>query len=95
MTTYGADRCRFVRAPRLRGTAAWLPTLVALAAGAIFVTFGVGHFADHGSEVADFRGYQVPFPSLAVWAVGVVELGGRGGVAPRALRPAGGGGPRR
>jgi len=65
-----------LRAPRLRGRAAWLPTLVALAAGVIFVTFGVGHFAEHGSEVADFRGYEVPFASLAVWAVGVVELGG-------------------
>jgi putative oxidoreductase len=65
-----------LRAPRLRGSAAWLPTLVALAAGLIFVIFGAGHFADHGAEVADFRGYEVPFPSLAVWAVGVVELGG-------------------
>jgi putative oxidoreductase len=53
-----------------------LATLVALAAGVIFVAFGVGHFANHGSEVADFRGYQVPFASLAVWAVGVVELSG-------------------
>ena len=65
-----------LRAPRLRGSTAWLATLVALAAGVIFVAFGVGHFANHGSEVADFRGYQVPFASLAVWAVGVVELGG-------------------
>jgi putative oxidoreductase len=51
-------------------------TVVALAAGVIFVAFGVGHFANHGSEVVDFRGYQVPFASLAVWAVGVVELSG-------------------
>ena len=65
-----------LRAPRLRGSAAWLATLAALAAGLIFVTFGAGHFANHGAEVADFRGYQVPFASLAVWAVGVVELGG-------------------
>ena len=65
-----------LRAPRLRGSTAWLATLVALAAGVIFVAFGVGHFANHGSEVAAFRGYQVPFATLAVWAVGVVELGG-------------------
>jgi putative oxidoreductase len=65
-----------LRAPRLGGKAAWLPTLLAVAAGVIFVSFGVGHFAHHGSEVADFRRYQIPFPSLAVWAVGVVELGG-------------------
>ena len=65
-----------LRAPRLRGITAWLATLVALAAGGIFVAFGVGHFANHGSEVAAFRGYQVPFATLAVWAVGVVELSG-------------------
>ena len=65
-----------LRAPRLRGCTAWLATLVALAAGVVFVAFGAGHFANHGSEVAAFRGYQVPFATLAVWAVGVVELGG-------------------
>jgi putative oxidoreductase len=64
-----------LRAPRLGARAAWVPTVVAVAAGAVFVTFGAGHFAGHGSEVADFRGYQVPFASVAVWAVGVVELG--------------------
>ena len=65
-----------LRAPRLRGSTAWLATLVALAAGGIFVAFGVGHFANHGSEVAAFRGYQVPCATLAVWAGGVVELSG-------------------
>jgi putative oxidoreductase len=48
--------------------------VVALAAGLIFVSFGVGHFARHMAEVTDFRRYQVPFPSLAVWAVGILEL---------------------
>ena len=65
-----------LRTPRLRGRAAYLPTLAALVAGTIFISFGVGHFAGHGSEVADFRRYEVPVASLAVWAVGVVELGG-------------------
>jgi putative oxidoreductase len=41
----------------------------------IFVSFGVGHFARHVAETTDFRRYQVPFPSFAVWAVGVWELG--------------------
>ena len=68
-----------LRDPRLRGSTAWLATLVALAAGVVFVAFGVGHFANHGSEVPNFRAYQVPFASLAVWAVGVVEF--TGGVA--------------
>jgi putative oxidoreductase len=59
----------------LRGHGAYLPTLVAFAAGLIFVSFGVDHFAHHAAEVTDFRRYQVPFASFAVWAVGVVELG--------------------
>ena len=62
-----------LRRSRLAGRLAYLPTLVALAAGLIFVSFGAGHFADHAAEVGDFRRYQVPFASFAVWAVGVVE----------------------
>jgi putative oxidoreductase len=59
--------------PRLAGITAFLPTLAAIAAGVVFVSFGVGHFARHAAEVGDFHRYQVPFPGLAVWAVGVVE----------------------
>jgi putative oxidoreductase len=65
-----------LRTPRLEGPIAYLPTVVALATGLIFVSFGVGHFARHAAEVNDFRRYEVPFASSAVWAVGVVELGG-------------------
>ena len=64
-----------LRRPRLGGRAAYLPTLVAFAAGLIFVSFGVGHFARHMAEAGDFRRYQVPFASFAVWTVGVLELG--------------------
>jgi uncharacterized membrane protein YphA (DoxX/SURF4 family) len=59
----------------LEGHEAYLPTLVAFAAGLIFVSFGVGHFARHMAEAGDFRRYQVPFASFAVWTVGVLELG--------------------
>jgi putative oxidoreductase len=64
-----------LRASRFRGGVAYLPTLVALAAGLVFVSFGVGHFAHHAAEAGDFRRYQVPVAGLAVRAVGVVELG--------------------
>jgi putative oxidoreductase len=60
--------------PRLRGPSAAVPA--AVAAGAVFVSFGIGHFANHASEVADFRRYEVPVASVAVWAVGVAELVG-------------------
>jgi uncharacterized membrane protein YphA (DoxX/SURF4 family) len=59
----------------LGGLGAYLPTLVAFAAGLIFVSFGVGHFARHVAEATDFRRYQVPFASFAVLAVGGLELG--------------------
>ena len=61
---------------RLHGLAAWVPTLVAVAAGVVFVSTGIGHLIDHDSEVADFRRYEVPLASIAVWGVGVVELAG-------------------
>jgi putative oxidoreductase len=61
--------------PRLLGHTAYLPTLAAFAAGLIFVSFGAGHLARHIAEASDFRRYQVPSASFAVWAVGVLELG--------------------
>jgi uncharacterized membrane protein YphA (DoxX/SURF4 family) len=64
-----------LRRPRFGGRTAYLPTLFAFAAGLIFVSFGAGHFAHHVAEATDFRRYQVPFASFAVWAVGVLELG--------------------
>ena len=77
-----------LRRPRHHGAAAWLPTAVAVVAGVFFVSVGLSHLADHDAEVADFRRYQVPWPSLAIWAVGVVELaGGLALVAGLLVRP--------
>ena len=65
-----------LRAPRLRGSPAWLATLVALAGWLILVTFG----ADHGAEGGRLPGLRGSFASFAVCAVsGVVEV--CGGVA--------------
>ena len=62
---------------RLSGAAAWLPTVVRVAAGLFFVSTGLGKFLDYSKEVNDFRGFEVPWPEVAVPAVGVVEvLGG-------------------
>jgi putative oxidoreductase len=63
--------------PRFHGPVAWLPTLVAVVTGVIFVSFGIGKFVEHASEAVDFERYEVPLPSLAVYVAGVVEtLGG-------------------
>jgi len=73
------DRARLFErllAPRFHGVAAWLPTLVAVVAGVIFVSFGIPKFADHASEAVDFKRYEVPLPSLAVYFAGVVETVG-------------------
>jgi putative oxidoreductase len=51
-----------------------VPTVVAVAAGAVFVSFGAGHLTNHASDVGDFRRYQVPLPSPAAWGVGLVEV---------------------
>jgi putative oxidoreductase len=59
---------------RLHGPAAAAPTAVALVTGAVFVSFGIGHFMSHARDVADFRRYGIPAPNVAVWVVGAVEL---------------------
>jgi putative oxidoreductase len=55
----------------------------------VFVAFGAGHLTNHASEVGDFRRYQVPLPSTAVWGVGLVELtGGLALILGLLVRPA-------
>src|SRR3954452_11258277 len=49
---------------------------VRLVAGGFLIGVGIGKFADHASEVADFRHYGVPVPDLAVPLAGVIEVAG-------------------
>jgi len=49
---------------------------VRLAAGAIFVAFGIGKFAAHASERSSFDGYGLPWPEGFVDAVGAIEIAG-------------------
>lgn len=69
------------RPPSRRQTAmaanAIVATAIRLVAGVIFVSFGVGKFTDHASEVTSFIHYGVPLAAASVWAVGLVEtIGG-------------------
>jgi putative oxidoreductase len=47
---------------------------VRVGAGAFFVSTGVGKFLDHAHELDEFRRFEVPFPELAVPAVGLLEI---------------------
>jgi putative oxidoreductase len=47
-----------------------------IGAGAFLVSVSLGKFLDHGREAADFGGYGVPLPELAVVLAGAVELVG-------------------
>lgn len=47
---------------------------VRLAAAAVFISFGVGKFASHASELASFRTYGLPAPDAFVYVIGVVEI---------------------
>jgi putative oxidoreductase len=59
-----------------------------LAAGAVFIAFGIVKFTRHASEVASFQAYGLPAPDLFVYVIGVVEvLGGVLLVAGLATRP--------
>jgi putative oxidoreductase len=59
---------------RLHGAAAWIPTIVRVVAGALFVGIATGKFTDHAQESVDFDRYGVPFPEVATYLVGTLEL---------------------
>jgi putative oxidoreductase len=65
-----------LRRTRLRGGAAWVPTVVRIVTGLFFVSTGLGKFLDYSKEVDDFRGFEVPWPEVAVPLVGLVEVVG-------------------
>lgn len=64
------------RTTRLAGPWSWVPTIVRVVTGAFFVSTSTGKFFDYSKEVDDFRGFDVPWPDVAVPVVGVVELVG-------------------
>ena len=57
-----------------RGAAA--VALARVAAGAVFVIFGIGKLSQHASEVESFRTYGLPSPDAFVYAIGVLEIVG-------------------
>jgi len=72
----GETARRWLAPRRVIGTAGVMALLVRLAAGAVFVAFGVGKFIDHGSELASFRTYGLPLPAVFVATIGVIEIVG-------------------
>lgn len=57
------------RGPRWIAAARWVAAI-------IFLSFGVGKFADHAAELASFRHYPLPAPEFFVYLVGAAEIGG-------------------
>jgi putative oxidoreductase len=53
-----------------------LAITIRFAAGVVFVSFGIGKFTDHASEVMSFTHYGVPIAGGSVWGVGLVETVG-------------------
>jgi putative oxidoreductase len=47
-----------------------------VAAGVVFVVFGIGKFSQHATEVDSFRTYGLPAPEAFVYAIGVLEIAG-------------------
>ena len=47
-----------------------------IAAGVVFVIFGIGKFTAHAKEVASFEEYGLPEPDAFVYAIGVLEVVG-------------------
>jgi putative oxidoreductase len=50
--------------------------LLRVAAGVVFVVFGIGKFSQHETEVDSFRTYGLPEPDAFVYAIGVLEIAG-------------------
>jgi putative oxidoreductase len=48
--------------------------LLRVAAGVVFVVFGVAKFSRHASEVDSFRQYGLPAPDAFVYAIGALEV---------------------
>ena len=70
------DLLHRVQTTRWSGPAAWVPTVVRVVTGLFFVSASTGKFFDYSKEVDDFRRFEVPWPEVAVPAVGVLELVG-------------------
>ncbi len=49
-------------------------TAIRIAAGGIFIVFGIGKFTDHATEAASFDKYGLPAPGAFAYAIGVVEI---------------------
>ncbi len=68
LLTSGADRA---------GAWTWIALLLRVAAGVIFILFGIDKFTNHAAEVNSFSNYGLPAPDLFVYLIGVLEvLGG-------------------
>ena len=63
-------------ASRVEGRAAAAVAVARVAAGAVFVVFGIGKFSQHATEVDSFRTYGLPSPDALVYAIGVLEVVG-------------------
>jgi putative oxidoreductase len=61
---------------RVQGGGAAAVALARVAAGVVFVVFGIGKFSQHATEVDSFRTYGLPSPDAFVYAVGALEIVG-------------------
>jgi len=66
----------FLLAQRVHGRGAVAVAFARVAAGAVFVVFGIGKFTQHATEVDSFRTYGLPAPDAFVYAIGVLEIAG-------------------
>jgi putative oxidoreductase len=63
-------------ASRVEGRGAVAVAVARVAAGVVFVVFGIGKFTHHATEVDSFRTYGLPSPDAFVYAIGVLEVAG-------------------
>src|SRR4051812_33703067 len=67
---------RLLRPRYESGPLSIVTAVIRIGAGLFFVSVSLGKFFDHATEAVDFDRYGVPFPDVAVYAVGTIELVG-------------------
>lgn len=71
-----SDLLTRLQTTRWTGPGAWVSTVIRVVTGLFFISTSTGKFFDYSNEVDEFRSFEVPWPEVAVPAVGTLELVG-------------------
>src|SRR2546428_8164801 len=74
--TFSETVLELLLAQRVHGRGAVAVAFARIAAGAVFVVFGIGKVTHHATQGDSFRTYGLPAPDAFVYAIGVLQIPG-------------------